>query len=59
MNRRSLLTTGENRAGGYMAERDESGRFEAGTSGNPVGRPRGAANRLNREIREMLRQALS
>ena len=41
-----------------MAERDESGRFEAGTSGNPVGRPRGAANRLNREVREMLHQAL-
>ena len=42
----------------HRAERDESGRFAVGTSGNPAGRPRGAANKLNREVREMLRQAL-
>ncbi len=41
-----------------MAERDENGRFVAGTSGNRAGRPRGAENKLNREVRELVRQAL-
>ena len=39
-----------------MAERDEGGRFIS--SGNPAGRPRGAENKISREVREMLRQAL-
>jgi len=39
-----------------MPERDSSGRFLS--SGNPSGRPRGAANKLTVELREMIRQAL-
>ena len=39
-----------------MAERDERGRFIS--SGNPAGRPRGSQNKINREIRELIREAL-
>ena len=39
-----------------MAERDELGRFIS--SGNPAGRPRGSENKINREIRELIREAL-
>ena len=44
--------------GGCVGERDESGRFIPGVSGNPSGRRRGAENKLSREVRELIRQAL-
>ena len=40
-----------------MAERDESGRFAPGTSGNAAGRPRGAVNKVNAEVKKALYEA--
>ncbi len=40
-----------------MAERDGSGRFTAGTSGNPAGRPRGAVNKVNAQVKQALYEA--
>lgn len=33
-------------------------KFERGKSGNPAGRPKGAENRLTREIRDMLKAVI-
>ena len=41
-----------------QAPRDSAGRFSAGMSGNPAGRPRGAADNLTTELRNMIREAL-
>ena len=41
-----------------MPERGSDGRYVKGSSGNPAGRRRGAVNKLNQEIRELIRQAL-
>ena len=42
---------------GYMAERDESGRFAGGTSGNPADRPCGAVNKVTSEVKKALYEA--
>ena len=40
-----------------MAERDGSGRFTEGTSGNPAGRPRGSVNKVNAQVKQALYEA--
>ncbi len=41
-----------------MPERGSDGRYVKGSSGNPAGRRRGAVNKVNQEIRKLIRQAL-
>lgn len=36
-----------------MSKRDNKGRFKAGASGNPGGRPKGSSNKTAAELREL------